>query len=166
MKKTFNPVCGEGFTLIEMIIYIAIAAVVLALAVNSLGALLKSFNDAKITSKINNSAEAAMERIARETRNAYAVNLSSVFGSSPGRLKLDTYDVSGATTTVDFYLDNGKLTVAEGSGSGNPLTLDGISVSNLVFRQIAASTTSKAVKIEMTVQGKNFYNTAILRGSY
>jgi hypothetical protein len=136
------------------------------MAVNSLSALLKSFNGAKMASKINNSAEAAIERITRETRTAYAVNPSSILGSSPGQLKLDTYDISGATTTISFYLNGGKLMVAEGSGSGNPLTLDGVSISNLVFYQIVASSTSRAVKIKMTIGGKNFYNTAILRGSY
>lgn len=155
-----------GFSLIEMVIYIAIAAGILTASVNSASSLMKSFNSARITSKINNSAEAAMERMTREIRTAYGINSSSVFGSSPGRLKLDTYNTSGATTTMDFYLNGGILTVAEGGGAGNPLTLGGVSVSNLVFYQITNATTSKAVKIETMIQGKKFYDTAVLRGSY
>lgn len=156
----------HGFSLIEMVIYIAIAAGILTASVNSASSLMKSFNGARIASKINNSAEAAMERMTREIRTAYGINSSSVLGSSPGRLKLDTYDAFGATTTIDFYLSNGVLMVAEGEGAGNPLTLDGISVSNLVFRQITNATASKAVKIETTIQEKKFYDTAVLRGSY
>lgn len=159
MKKT-------GFTLIEMLVYVAIAAGVLAASVNSISILMKSFNNARVTSKINNSAEAAMERMTREIRNARAVNASSILGSSPGRLKLDTYDAFGAATTIEFYLNNGILTVAEGGGAGNPLTLGGVSVSNLVFRQITNSIISKAIKVEATINGKNFYDTAILRNSY
>ena len=158
---------GEaGFSLIEMVVYIAIAAGILAVSVNSISSLMKSFNGARVTSKINNSAEAAMERITREIRTAYSINPASVFGSSPGRLKLDTYNISGATTTIDFYLDNGILKVIEGTGTGNPLTLNGVSVSNLIFYQITNATTSKAIKVEAIINGKNFYDTAILRNSY
>ena len=159
MKKT-------GFSLIEMVVYVAIAAGILTASVNSISVLMKSFNNARVTSKINNSAEAAMERMTREIRTAYSINPASVFGSSPGRLKLDTYDEAGATTTADFYLDNGTLKLSEGGGTANPLTLNGISVSNLIFYQMANSTTSKAVKVEMIINGKNFYDTAILRNSY
>ncbi|MFA4890137.1 MAG: prepilin-type N-terminal cleavage/methylation domain-containing protein [Candidatus Paceibacterota bacterium] len=155
-----------GFSLIEMVVYIAIAAGILAASVNSISSLMKSFNSARVTSKINNSAEAGMERMTREIRTAYGVNSSSVLDSSPGRLKLDTYNASGATTTLEFYLNNGVLMVVEGGGAENPLTLNGVSVSNLVFYQIANATTSKAVKVEVIINGKNFYDTAILRNSY
>lgn len=158
---------GEvGFSLIELVVYIAIAAGVLTASVNSISTLMKSFNNARITSKINNSAEAAMERMTREIRNAYSINASSVLGSSPGRLKLNTYNAVGATTTIEFYLDNEVLNVAEGVGAGNPLSLNGVAVSNLVFRQIENSTSSKAIKVEVTINSKNFYDTAILRNSY
>lgn len=156
----------KGFTLIETIIYTAIIAVIFILVVNSLTVVIKAFNQGRVIIKINNSAELAMERMTREIRFAYDIDALSDLGTNPGHLVLNTY--------VEFYLDSGKLMVKEGVLPAGQLTASDLTVTNLVFRQINAPSISKAVKIEMAIQGssgnyqktENFYNTAILRASY
>ncbi len=162
----------KGFTLIEIIIYTAIIAIIFILVVNSLTVVIRAFNQGRVAIKINNSAELAMERMTREIRFAYDIDISSVLG----HLVLSTYSISSpeTPTTIEFYLDSGKLMVKEGVWPADQLTSSDLSVTNLVFRQITAYSTSKAIKIEMTIQGssgnyqktENFYNTAILRKSY
>lgn len=162
-------------TLIEVIIYTAILAIIFILVVNSLSVVIKAFNQGRVAIKINNSAETAMERMTREIRFAYDIDSLSVFDSHPGHLVLNTYVLGTETpTTVEFYIDSGKLMVKEGVLPAEQLTSSELNVENLIFRQIAASSISKAVKIEMTIQGssgnyqktEDFYNTAILRRSY
>lgn len=162
----------RGFTLIETIIYMATIAVIFILVVNSLTVVIKAFNQGRVIIKINNSAETAMERMTREIRFAYGIDSSSTLD----HLVLSTYSTSSpeTPTTIEFYIDSGKVMIKEGSLGAEALTASDLTVTNLIFRQINASSVSKAVKIEMTIQGfsgnyqktENFYNTAILRRSY
>ncbi|MBU2219377.1 type II secretion system GspH family protein [Patescibacteria group bacterium] len=152
----------KGFTLIETIIYTAIIAVIFILVVNSLTLVIKAFNQGRVIIKINNSAEVAIERMTREIRFAYDIDGSSDLS----HLVLNT--------DVEFYLDSGKIMIIDRGANAVALTSDDLTVTNLIFRQINSSSVSKAVKIEMAIQGssgnyqktENFYNTAILRGSY
>ena len=152
----------KGFTLIETIIYTAIIAAIFILVVNSLSIVIKAFNQGRVAIKINNSAEVAMERMTREIRFAYDIDGSSDLS----HLVLNT--------DVEFYLDSGKIMIIDRGANAVALTSDDLTVTNLIFRQINSSSVSKAVKIEMAIQGssgnyqktENFYNTAILRGSY
>ncbi len=161
----------KGFTIIEIIIYTAIIAIIFVLVVNSLTVVIKAFNQGRVIIKINNSAETAIERMTREIRFAYDIDASSTLG----HLILNTYVLGTETpTTVEFYIDSGKLMIKEGVLPADQLTSSDLTVTNLVFRQINASSVSRAVKIEMTMQGffgnyqktENFYNTTILRKSY
>ena len=85
-----------------------------------------------------------------------------------------TYDFEGSPITIDFYLDGNRFMVSENAGTSYALTSSSTDVTNLVFRLINTAPGTKAVKIEMTLQGgkgkyqrtENFYNTIFLRGSY
>lgn len=165
----------RGLTLIETIVYITIFAVISLAAINSLIMVMNSFNKGRLWSKIGSSAESALERMTREIRLSYDIDASSNLGSHPGHLVLNTYVLGTETpTTVEFYLDSGKIMIIDRGASAVALTSDDLTITNLIFRQINASSISKAVKIEMTIQGSSgnyqkterFYNTAILRGSY
>ncbi len=161
----------RGFTLIEILIYTAILAIIFILVVNSLSIVIKAFNQGRVAIKINNSAETAMERMTREIRFAYGVDAASTLD----HLVLNSYVLGTETpTTVEFYIDSGKLMIKEGVSPAGQLTSSDLSVTNLGFRQITTSSMSKAVKIEMTIEDssgnyqktEDFYNTIILRRSY
>ncbi|MEK7142131.1 MAG: hypothetical protein AAB818_00935, partial [Patescibacteria group bacterium] len=123
----------------------------------------------------NFSASTAMERMTNEIRMANSVDdAGSVFATNPGKLKLNTADIFGAPTTLEFFLSGAGVFVKEGLGSSESLTSSTTEITSLIFNEITASTTSKAVKIDLVVKVKagtiekleKFYNTAILRGSY
>ncbi|MEK7568939.1 MAG: hypothetical protein AAB497_02400 [Patescibacteria group bacterium] len=163
-----------GFTLVEMIIYIAFFAILSVLAVNATIMVMKSFYTLRLNQSVNQSATVALERLSREIRNAYDVDTAnSTLGSSPGRLTLKTKDAVGANTTMEFYMDGAsQLRLKEGGVDKGALVTKSVTLTNLVFRSISM-TNSKAVKVEMTLhdsratttQAVKFYDTIVLRGS-
>jgi len=163
-----------GFTLVEMIIYVAFFTILSVLTVNATIMVMKSFYSLRLTQNLNQSATVALERMGREIRNAYDINSAqSTFGTSPGRLTLNTKDAGGSNTTMEFYVDAGnQLRLKEGGVEKGPLVTKGVTFTNLVFRSITTPK-SKAVKIEMTITDSRstlikttkFYDTIVLRGS-
>lgn len=164
----------KGFTLVEMIIYIAFFALLSTLAVEATLVVMKSFYTLRLTQSVNQSATVALERLSRDTRNAYDFDAGqSTFGTSPGRLTLKTKDAAGANTTIEFYVDAAnQLRLNEGGVDKGALVTKSVTVTNLVFRSIN-TTNSKAIKIEATlrdsrattIQTVKFYDTIVLRGS-
>ncbi len=171
-KKQRQSWC-RGFTLVEMVVYVAFFAVLSILAVNSTLIVMKSFYALRLTQSINQSATVALERMSREIRNAYDIDtVQSTFGVNSGRLTLRTKDSLGANTTMEFYVSGSQLFLIEGGVYKGSLMTKNAILTNLVFRQIA-NPNSRAVKIEMSIRETrgilqkdvNFYNTIILRGS-
>lgn len=165
----------RGFTLIETVIYVSILAAVFVFTLNTLLVIFSTVEDFKSVRRLNSSAEAGMERMAREIRFAYGINDAvSVLGVHPGRLYLYKKNPdTGAEETIEFYLSGSALAYKENGGMEQLLVLPGIEVTNLVFHKITNSSVSQAVKIEMSIRSgehtylsDNFYSTIILRGSY
>jgi type II secretory pathway component PulJ len=163
-----------GFTLIEMIVYVVVLASVFVLVVNTLLVVTRSYSSVKITNDLNNSSLIFFDRVIREIRRAESIDLAqSVFGSSPGRLVLNTTDSLDDPLVLDFYVDNGNLKLDKDAVLSGSLTSDTVTITNLVFTD-TSTTTSASVKIELTLEAtnggttrtENFYSSAVLRGSY
>lgn len=164
-----------GSSLLETLIYAAILTIVAILTTNSILAMARAYGNIKLARTINFSAAPSMERMAREIRTANGIDgAGSVFGISPGKLKLNTLDNLGASTTIEFSLVGSAIYIKEGASSAEALTASSTSITGMVFNKITASSTSKAIKIKLIAKAvngnmektENFYNTAILRGSY
>lgn len=170
-KKSFTK---RGFSLVEMLIYIFILTIILAVVTNSIYSLSKSYRSIRSADTLESSAMSSLDRIVREIHDATSVDSTlSTLGTSPGVLMLNTTDDLGATTTVKFSVSSQAIRVAEAGVDVGPLTDSSTRVTSLIFRLITTSQ-SKAVKVEMTIESgtstsyktKNFYSTAVLRGSY
>ena len=75
----------SGFTLVEMIIYVAFFAILSVLATEALMVVMKSFYTLRLTQNINQSATTALERMSREVRNAYDIyTVGCPFNTNPG----------------------------------------------------------------------------------
>ncbi len=161
---------NKGFSLIEMIIYIAIIAVMFITLVQTVLSFTKSYRELVALRSVDRSAMASLERMTREIRNASVVNAgASLFVTSPGILSVSQTGVS--TTTTRFYTDGGAMKVDVDGQYIGPLTMNRTSVTSLVFRQITGTTT--AIKIDMTltassgpaVRTKSYHATVVLKGS-
>ena len=165
---------SRGTTLVELLVYVAIMAVLSVLIINSLITMFKSFSETRSNRDLLESGTLVMERMSREIRGANSADAGvSVFGSSPGTLKLNTTDSGGAAKTVQFSVSSGALQFTDnGTLSGN-LTAANISVSSLIFNQITTAH-GTAVKVSVTLtdtrstnsRSANFYDTVIMRGAY
>lgn len=166
---TLNKV--EGFSLVEMLIYIAILVMMLAVIMNTIVSLTGAERVIKSLRNVENSATSGMERVVREVRQAESVNTSlSILGSNPGTLVLEGTDALGNPRTVEFYLSSGKLLLKENGLDIGALTQADAQVSNLTFYLFSASD-AEGIKTEMTVESgtstyyrsERFYSSAILR---
>ncbi len=165
---------NKGYSLIEIVVYLAIFSALSVLVINSFIVILGSFNTTRANRDLLQSGSKTMERLSREIRQAESVDLvHSTLGSSPGVLQLNSRDSAGTPMTVRFAIASGNLNLYENGTLVDNLVMENISPTSLIFRRIA-TTNSEAVKIELTVQDtsststktENFYNTVILRGTY
>lgn len=165
MKNFLNN--KKGFSLLEMIFYIAIFLMLSMIIIEASVILTKSFRTVKINIELAEGAN-IMERISREIREA-----SGIVSISSTDLKVQK-EVGPLTWVSDqFTLSGSNILFYENDvlvGNLNPTTL---SVSELTFTQINTAN-SVAVKVEFTITSTRyggapsvtFYNTIVLRDSY
>lgn len=158
----------------ETVFYVAILSLCLMAVTETLIITVRSYGVLRAAQIIETDAAVALERMTREIRDAKSVSLSgSVLGSHPGVLFLNSTTLAGAPRTVEFLLENGKLSLKENGVSQGALTGERSAVAYLVFRRIVTAR-SEGVKVELTLQSgtgvasstEKFYATAVLRDSY
>lgn len=174
VQSSYSIVRG-GFSLVEMLFYVALLSLCLVVVMQTLSAVTRSFGVLRTVQRIEQEASLSLDRMLREIRDANDINdVASVFGAHPGALYLLTTNALGVPRTVEFFLTNGQLILREdGSPQTGALTSSKTTVTRLIFRKIN-TVRSKGVRIEMTLQSgtgqntrsENFYTTAVLRDSY
>lgn len=170
MFKYFNKKNNSGFTLVEMIIYLALMTIITITMVQSLVVVLKSNRDSFADLNLRNSGYSAMEGILREIYSSDSITTTTnVLQMNQGTTIVKFATSSSASASTTLYLYQGVGTPV----SVGPLTSKGVNVKNLIFTKINTGN-SLAVRIQMkletTVNGITksawFYSTGILRGSY
>ena len=177
MKNTFphsTPSARRGFTLIEVLIYTVFVTLLGVAAMGGLLAMFRGFSEIRVGKDIHASAIATLERITREIRSGNSVDLGqSTLDAHPGRLTLNTVDMGGSPTTVEFFISNGLVRVKEGGVDKGQLMSSHATTTNFIF-QLINTGTSAGVRVQMTLEAtrgstqtqSTFYTTALLRESY
>lgn len=143
----------EGFSLIELIVYIAIVSAVLIVAVVLSIDLLRGRAKSTSLEAVNQNARLALERMTTAIRNADLIQTGgSTFGTSPGRLSLQMPD-SAVNPTV-FDVSGSTLRITEGTGSPQPLTSPDIEVTSLIFTHLNQAG-SEGVRISLGLMRVN-----------
>lgn len=150
---------------------IALVAVILVVVSSSLVVIVRSFGNIGRTRVLTSSANIALDRLAREVRNAKSINVGSVLGINPSTLILDTTTEAGVDTTVTFGIINDTLIVQQ-AGVTASLTPAYLKVENFLVRSLVTPV-SKAVKIDLSISDERgeklemlLRDTIILRASY
>lgn len=157
----------QGFTLIEMLIYIAVLTLATSAAVVTLISLRTVLERNRVERQLTDAATSILERFVREVRGAKGVGISG------GLLQLNQ-----TPTTTSFYLSGSDVKVRTQVGgsvlSDYPLDPPSVVVSNLSFTEYTGTSTSSAVRVSFTLSvtgsrastTKMFGTTAVARGSY
>ena len=160
----------KAFSLIELIIYVAVLSFMAVMVVESLAFLMRSYNSLKASEEINRNAIAVLERSVREIQQASGVDTTaSVFDIHPGTLVLTT-----PTDPITISASDGTVYIQEGSGPLSALTQEGVVVDSLIFSHYEGTTTAEAVQVGLVLTATRnkatktaeFHSAAVPRGSY
>lgn len=158
---------NSGYTVLEIIFYIAVFVILSIAVINSMITMMRSFKEMTIQAQLMQGTN-IMERISREVRQAYSIN-----SINTTNLKLNTKDESGLNKTVGFSLQDSNVRFLENDAFVGNLNTDNTSIIELSFIQVD-TTKGTAIKIFLTIKSdhdqqnrtENFYNTVVLRGMY
>lgn len=149
----------KAFTLIELIIYIAIIAIVFVSTVGILWNVIGGSVRVNSSTEIAYSARLVLDNITRSCRNANDILIaSSTFDSHPGVLVFGNLegDVTFDTATKNITVGGQSLTIRKlrmktGAGSPIDLTSDKVDVTNFVVKNRTRGTEPKNVKVEVAL---------------
>lgn len=151
MRKYFRFV--QGFSLVEVVLYIALASVMLLALSLFLTFLLSSRVKNQSIADVNQQGLQVMQLVTQSIRNAKSVDSPSI-GATSTSLSLTMFDPLLSPTVFDSI--NGVIYVKEGMGSNIPLTNSHVIVSGFLFQNISgASSTDRIVRLSFTIDHKN-----------
>lgn len=170
MKVFFPKANTKGYSFVELIVYMAIFALISLVIIKSLVTSLTIYAQSQTYRKLQGQGELVMKRITRELRQASTVNTaSSTFNSATGVLSITGKDTSGVSQTVIFSATSTAVQVSV-NGVSSPLTAGQVAPNSLIFRQVTTST-GTAIKVELQLKTTSgyaltapFYTTVLLRG--
>ena len=147
----------KGFTLLELVIYIAVLSLVLLLASSFVFYFAKSNYQSAGDREVLDNARRVLEIMAYEVSGATGVYTPT---TSATQLSLETsrYVPKGESTTyLDFFICQTRI--CEKKDSQNPIYLasDSVSVTSLVFNRISINGAT-SIKMTVTLRYKNTFN--------
>lgn len=171
-KKYFHKkIKNKGISILEIVIYFSLLAVLTVVVISSLISLFKSYNTIKVQQDMEISALQIIDKLQRDIYRADTiVQGQSSFSVPEGSLAVSIVD--GTTDTYRYYVASSTFKVAKNGVFIGNLSQPNVIVNSFIVRQIV-STSSEAVKIELTLGVtpryatstiyKNFYTTVQLR---
>ncbi len=147
---------NQGFSLIEMLFYIAIVTVLGGVVIILIFALINGFSKVLTKKEILNNARTSMDRMLNEIKYAVSVYApTSDFVGNPGHLSLESaisIPQNDKRTYVDFYIVSGRLFLKREGKSAEVLTTEKINITSLKFDHYNATASSEAVGITLTFE--------------
>lgn len=151
----------KGFTLVEMVLYVAICSILLATISVFLSFLLEARVRSQAITEVNQQGFQVMSLITQTIRNGRSIEVPAISTSSSS-LFLTTKD-SLLNPTV-FYLSSSTLVIKEGTKSPVSLTNSRVQVTDLLFENVSSiSSIEKIIRIRYTInylnrEGKSEYS--------
>ena len=150
----------KGFTLVELLLYVAISSVMLLVISLFLSTLLQSRVKNQTIAEVEQQGIQIMQIITQTLRNGATIN-SPIVGSSAASLSVDTYNVVNNPTIFDLSL--GVIRIKEGATAVVSLTNSRVTASALNFQNLSRASTPGTIRISFTItsvnsSGRNEYN--------
>ncbi len=157
----------KGYSILELVIYIALFSIIVVVIINSLLTITKTYSTAQGYRRLQSNGDLIMDRIAREIRSSNTI-VSATYNTNPGSISLSGVDSIGGTKSSSFSITNGVLQINDNGNIGD-LSTSEVVVTSLIFRNITTAN-SLGIKVEMTLTTANgyivsapFYSTILLR---
>ncbi len=149
-----------GYTLIELLLYVAIVGVLLTATVGFFGLVADARVKNQTISEVNDQGTFAMDYLTQTIRNATSITAPAL-GASSSSLTL-VVPTANLSPTI-FNVLGATLQVQEGSGTAVALTNSKIQVTNFTVKNLSRSGTSGIVQISFTLNrvntaGRNEYD--------
>ena len=161
-KNVFDD--KKGFTLIEMLIYVALVGIISMVLFGTLLFIIKVNNKIIALSRVNSNAYSTVERITYEIINSQYVYIpTSNFinynhnSSIEGQLSLATEidsSVNEDINYVDFYLDNEVLFIKEEGFAPIALNSSDVQITKLEFSYLKNGS-RESIQINIGIKAKN-----------
>lgn len=149
MVASIRNIHNRGFTLIEMILYVAICSVLLLSLSSMFSYLFASRVKSQAITEVNQQGFFTMHLITSTIRNAKSVDIPTM-GNSSSSLSITVQSPLFSPTVFD--VSSSTLFIREAGGVGVPLTSSRISVSSVLFENVSsASSTDRIVRIRYTL---------------
>lgn len=149
-------VSGKSFTLMEVLIYISVLAIIVLSVLSFFTWAIKSNAKVKTMREVADNARRAMEMMTHEIKEATSI-YTPTFSSDQLSLEMSHYLPLGeASTYIDFYLcgdASSTICLKKESQNSIALTSDNVEVDNLEFILIA--TTTPSVQINLGIKYRN-----------
>lgn len=153
MKINFKK--KDGFTLIEVLAYIAVLVIIISSVVSFIFWTVSSGSKAKAVREVLNNSKRAMEVMGYEIKGAKSIYAPT---TNLTQLSLETtkYLPEGEVSSyLDFYATSGVLYMKKESQNPIPLTSDNVEIKSIFFGQIATTTTIPSLQIGLEISYKN-----------
>lgn len=153
---------GAGFTLIEVLVYLAIVSGVLIMAStfawNVIGGKAKS----QSVQEVEANGRLIMERLVKEIRQASDINASSSFNTNlvlNSNLKLSLVMKDASLNPTEFFVVNSTLMINQGPGPSPikyALSSNQVKISDLTFQNLSTvNAKTKNIKINLIIDHFN-----------
>lgn len=153
---------GEGFTLLEILVYIAILSLILLIICSFIFWINSSNAETKGKREALENGRRALEIIIYETKGAKGVYTPT---TTLNQLSLETYRYlpdNEDNTFIDFFLCGSRVCMKKESQDPIFLTSDSVEVEQLEFTQISTNG-SLSIKIDLIIDQINLISTVSLR---
>ena len=155
MKKTSASYLfknNQGFSLMEMLIYVGILGIVASVATGIFLSVTKVQTEQSAQVEISGQLNFAMQTIQRLIRNSSLVDINP--GTPTTSLTLRMKDSTVDPTTI--YLENGRIYVKEGAnGTPQSITSDRVVVDSLEFKKLTQYPGKDIVQIDLAMSATN-----------
>ena len=182
LPKGYKLKAVDGFTIIEMLIYVGIAGVVTAAITSLLMDNLKAYDKSVAQQNVFQNVNGVLRTIIDEVRYAKSVYTpTSVLDNDAGQISVETLQnipTGENAAYVDFYIDNGRVYEKRDGQSESPLTSERVFVEQLRFTKLSSAVgkDSIAVSIQARINTQSAHqkdqarvvvnSSATLRGAY
>ncbi|MEK7649944.1 MAG: type II secretion system protein [Patescibacteria group bacterium] len=145
----------HGFTLIEMIIYLAVVGMIAVSLVTYGISVSTSRSKAEVVSEVQSGARFALSMLRQKMRAANSINFAgSVLDVNPGKLELSMPSPLPSPVVFDVDPGSGRLRMKAGVNPAEFITSDEVEISDLRFINLTDGT-HEHVRILMTLRYKN-----------